>query len=134
MTGKKLPKEFSKLSKYSCSWIYSTEVERNKFRVNCTLVELQDFYDAMMPRMEEIADFLNNYSLTELPRECSNLMELALMAMEVAPAVEYYNNPDVPDAVDHEKFIIYPLPNKYSTKEECSDKSRSFQEMSYHEL
>ena len=121
MKRKKLPEVFSDLSRYSADWIHSTEVERNRYRVNCSLAELRGFYEAMMPKMEEISNFLNNYSLAELPRECTNLLELALMAMEVAPSVEYYNSPDVPDSVEHEKFIIYPLPNKYSTKEEYSD-------------
>ena len=118
MNEKILPAEFADLTKYTSAWVHSTEIDRNNFRVKRTLAELQDFYDAMMPRLEEIAGFLNNYPLNALPRECANLLELALMTMEMAPAIEYYHNPDVPDAVEHEKFLIYPLPNKYSVVQE----------------
>ena len=79
---------------------------------------MQDFYDTMLPRLEAIANFLNDYPLDALPRECANLLELALMAMEVAPAIEYYNNPDVPNSVEHEKFRIYPLRNNYAVVDE----------------
>ncbi len=115
-----LPSGFEDLSKYASEWIHATEIDRNRFRVSCTLPELQDFYDTMMPRLESIANYLNDYPLDALPRACANLLELALMTMEVAPAIEYYNNPDVPNAVEYEKFRIYPLRNNYSVVDEQS--------------
>ena len=113
-----LPDGFDDLSKYVPAWIHSTEIARNRFRVLRTMPQLQDFYDTMMPRLESITAFLNDYPLEALPRECANLLELALMTMEVAPAIEYYNNPDVPNSVEHEKFRIYPLRNNYSVVDE----------------
>jgi hypothetical protein len=35
------------------------------------------------------------------------------MAMEVAPAIEYYQAPDVPNSVAFEKFEILPAPQRY---------------------
>ena len=35
------------------------------------------------------------------------------MAMEVAPAVEYYNQPDVPNSVDVEVLKILPVDRAY---------------------
>jgi hypothetical protein len=109
-----LPSGFEDLSRYLPQWLHATEIDRNRFRVARALPELQDFYDTMMPRLEDIANFLNDFPLDALPRECANLLELALMAMEVAPATEYYNSPDVPNAVEHEKFRIFPLRNNYA--------------------
>lgn len=113
-----LPGGFEDLAQYAPAWIHASEIERNSFRVARTMPELQNFYATMMPRLEDISNFLNDFPLDALPRECANLLELALMTMEVAPAIEYYNNPDVPNSVEHEKFRIYPLPNNYSVVDE----------------
>ncbi len=115
MTSKRtLPKGFEDLAGFVPEWTYASEGERNAFRVARSLADLQSFYDATMPRLEEISSYLNNYPLTAMPRDCANLLELALMTMEVAPAVEYYHNPDVPNAVAYEKYRIYPLASKYT--------------------
>ena len=109
-----LPDGFEALSKYVPAWVHPTEKARNQFRVSQSLEELTEFYNAMLSRMDDIAKFLKPMSLENLPRDCANLLELALMAMEVAPAVEYYDSPDVPKAVDYDRFEIYHVPPKYS--------------------
>jgi hypothetical protein len=62
--------------------------------------------------------------LHAMPRECANLLELALMTMEVAPAVEYYNNPDVPESVEYEKFDILPVRQKYTVLEDSPNTNK----------
>ena len=113
-TNASLPDGFEVLANYVPAWVHATEIERNLFRVGRSMAELQEFYGTMMPRLEQIAAHLNDFPLDAMPRDCANLLELALMAMEVAPAIEYYNNPDVPNSVEHEKFRIFPLRQKYS--------------------
>ncbi|MEM7469552.1 MAG: hypothetical protein AAF387_22105 [Pseudomonadota bacterium] len=71
------------------------------------MLALQEFYDALHPKIKEIAAELDNCSLNSLNQPQADLMALALMFMEVAPAIEYYNNPDVPNAVDYNRFEIY---------------------------
>lgn len=113
MTGNVLPSEFQDLSELVCDWAHGTEQARNEFRVSRSMNELQNYYDRLMPRLEEISAYLDNYDLNKLAREHGNLLELALMAMEVAPAIEYYNNPDVPESVEYAKFRIFPVKPKY---------------------
>ncbi|MFT4564969.1 MAG: hypothetical protein ACI9BW_004739 [Gammaproteobacteria bacterium] len=114
MTNNALPSGFEDLAEFMPDWACATEIERNRFRVAQSLAELKRFYDAMMPRLDAISSFLNDFPLHAMPRDCANLLELALMTMEVAPAVEYYNSPDVPESVEYEKFDILPVRQKYT--------------------
>ncbi len=108
-----LPHGFADLERFVPEWVHSTERERNAFRVAQPLEALRDFYDATLPRLEAIAAYLDGAELQRLNRAQGNLLELALMTMEVAPAIEYYNAPDVPNSVAFEKFEILPVPPRY---------------------
>ena len=108
-----LPDGFEALQRFVPKWVHGTEKARNQFRVAQSLEDLTEFYTVMLERMDEIAKFLKPIPLENIPRDCANLLELALMAMEVAPAVEYYDSPDVPKAVDYDRFEIYNVAPKY---------------------
>ncbi len=108
-----LPPGFSELSRFVPTWTHATEHARNAFRTQQPLARLQEFYDALMPQLEGITLYLNELPLDALPRAAANLLELALMTMEVAPAIEYYQRPDVPDAVAYEKYQIFPVTPRY---------------------
>lgn len=110
----KLPANFAELEQFVPQWVFHAERDRNRFRVQQDLSALQHFYDLVLPKLPEITDTLDPFTLTNLPREHADLLALALMVMEVAPAVEYYNNPDVPNAVEYSRFEIYDTPAKYN--------------------
>ncbi|MEM7543554.1 MAG: hypothetical protein AAF384_18500 [Pseudomonadota bacterium] len=108
-----LPEGFEDLLPFVPQWVFSTERERNAFRVQQPMRDLKAFYDATLPRLDDIATHLDRYPLDAMPRAAANLLELALMSMEVAPAIEYYNSPDVPNSVEFEKFEILSAPLRY---------------------
>lgn len=108
-----LPAEFTDLARFVPEWALATERERNEFRTRQPYARLQEFYDALMPRLEAITAYLNPLPLQALPRDAANLLELALMLMEVSPAVEYYQRPDVPESVDYAKYQIFPVAPRY---------------------
>ncbi len=112
--GEALPQGFEDLSRFVPEWVFTTEAERNAFRVSQPMDRLSEFYDALIPRLETIAECLEETTLDRLTRPQGNLLELALMAMEVAPAIEYYKQPDVPDSVEIEKFEILPVAPRYN--------------------
>ena len=113
MTEEILPDGFEDLAQFVPQWVYSTEKARNEFRVSQSQDDLQQFYDALLPRLNSIVNALSDYNLEALPRAAANLLELALMCMEVAPAVEYYNHPDVPNSVEYGRFEIYSVKPQY---------------------
>lgn len=103
-----LPHEFDDLEQWVADWAIGDEAARNRKRLASSMQRLQAFYDALLPRMDAIIPHLNQYSLDELaPRELA-LLDLALMFMEVAPAVEIYKHPDVPWGFVAERFHILP--------------------------
>jgi len=108
-----LPAEFADLGRFVPEWTLPTERARNAFRTRQPYTRLQDYYDALMPRLDAITEYLNPLPLHALPRDAANLLELALMLMEVSPAVEYYQRADVPEAVDYAKYQIFPVTPRY---------------------
>lgn len=118
MSAKTLPKGFEELAQFVPQWVHGTEKARNAFRVNQSQERLQAFYDSVLPRLEDIANSLSSHSLDALSREAGNLLELALMCMEVAPAIEYYGNPDVPNSVEYQRFEIFPITPTYRVIED----------------
>ena len=109
-----LPANFNELEQFVPQWVFHSERDRNQFRVQQELSVLQHYYKLVLPRLPEITAALDSFALTSLPREYANLLALALMVMEVAPAVEYYDNSDVPNAVEYSRFEIYDIPVKYN--------------------
>ncbi|MEQ8167101.1 MAG: hypothetical protein RIC93_13620 [Alphaproteobacteria bacterium] len=112
--GQKLPEGFEDLEHFVPEWVLPTERERNHYRVHQDQAKLREFYDIMMPRMAEIAAYLDDFPLMEMPRLQANLLELALMQMEVAPAIDFYDQPDVPNSVEFEKFEVLPVKRRYA--------------------
>ena len=117
-----LPAGFEDLERFVPAWVFATERERNAFRVSQSQAALQDFYDAMIPRLEAIARRLDDAPLDALSLAEGRLLELALMAMEVAPAIEYYGTPDVPNSVEFEKFEILPVPVRYQIGDRAEER------------
>ena len=67
--------------------------------------EIQTFYDALLPRMEAVIDYLNQFPLETLPADAQRLMYLTLSLAEVAPAVELFKQPSVTDGYDAARFV-----------------------------
>lgn len=101
-----LPGEFADLEPYAAEWALDSEGARNAFRVLRPLAELDAFYAAVFPRLDAICEYIDRYSLDAMPRPAARLLELALMLMEVVPAVEVYRQPDVPNAFPFERFHV----------------------------
>ena len=85
MTVEKLPADFSALA------VPRTRVERERRasaprETTCSSAEeLEEFYKAMIEKIEEIAAYLDRFPLENLPPREMVLLDLALMFMEVAP-------------------------------------------------
>jgi len=101
-----LPEKFNELERFISEWSLATEQERNRKRRSSSMQEIRSFYDAMLQRMPAISEHLNGFSLHELPQKERRLLDLAFSFMEIAPAVEVYFSPDVPDAIEAERLLI----------------------------
>ncbi|HET9529499.1 MAG TPA: hypothetical protein VFQ92_04055 [Blastocatellia bacterium] len=101
-----LPEQFQDLGPFAAMWSLATESERNRRRRASTMEQLQAFYDAVLPRMDSIITYLNQYSLDDMPEDARRLFYIALSFMEVSPAVELLHEPDEAGVFEAERFKI----------------------------
>ena len=109
-----LPALFSELQVYvDDGWALATQQERNDKRCSSSMDELNSFYTALIARIEEIAAYLNQYSLECIPQDAARLLQLGQMLMEVAPAVEVMKSPDIPTDFERSRLIIHAQKQNY---------------------
>jgi hypothetical protein len=92
-----LPAEFSDLEQYA-DWALPTETERYNKRMASSMAELEAFYDAALPRVEDATKYLDNYDLKSLPEDALHLLHLYCALMTVSFPVEVWRQPRVPDS------------------------------------
>ncbi len=99
-----MPREFADLEKW-IGWSLATEGERSDRRQSSTMEDIQSFYDAMLPRMDDVLAYLEQFTLDGLPEDATRLFHLTLSLAEVAPAVEQFGQPSVVDGYDIKRFV-----------------------------
>ena len=101
-----LPNQFKDLTPFVSSWALATESERNKKRLSSTMEEIQAYYNTLLPRIDGIIAYLNQFSLGKMPGEAIRLLYLALSFMEISPAVELFGQPDEANVFEAARFRI----------------------------
>jgi len=93
-----LPAEFAGLALFS-DWILPTERERYAKRLATSMEEMQAFYDAAFPRLDEANKYLEDYPLGQpIPEPQRNLLLLMMSLVLVSFPVEIWQQPRVPDS------------------------------------
>lgn len=92
-----LPSEFADLERFS-DWCLPTEPERYAKRLASTMDEMQDFYDAAFPRLEDAIAYCDKFPLHDLPDDARALMHLMQSLINVSFPVEAWKQPRVPDS------------------------------------
>ena len=105
MSERLLPDSFQDLEPFAATWALATERERKSRRLASTMEELQVFYTAILPRMEAVITYLDQFPLEAMPAEAQRLLSLTLSLAEVAMAVELFKQPSVADGYDAERFV-----------------------------
>jgi hypothetical protein len=92
-----LPAAFADLEPFT-AWALATERERFAKRLSSTMDELQAFYDAAFPRLEEAIAYLDGFDLTALPEDATRLLWLCYSLINASFPVEVWRQPRVPDS------------------------------------
>ncbi|MGI8329488.1 hypothetical protein ACRYCC_05940 [Actinomadura scrupuli] len=92
-----LPAEFEDLKPYA-AWALPTEPERYARRLASSMAEMQDFYDAAFPRLEDAIAYCDTFDWDDLPDEARTLMHLMQSLVMVSFPVEVWKQPRVPDS------------------------------------
>ncbi len=66
--------DFSELSPFLADWGLPTSAERVARRTGSTIAQMRAFHEAMLPRLEEVINYLNNFAVADIP---TNDMALA---------------------------------------------------------
>jgi hypothetical protein len=98
-----LPTAFVDLEPH-VGWALPTETERNAHRMASSQAELEAFANALVPRLDDIAAYLNQFPLDAMPADARALFYILLSVAEVAPAVESYRRPVVPFGFSGQRF------------------------------
>jgi hypothetical protein len=104
-----LPEPFADLAPYLV-WALPTDRERCVKRQSSSMDEINAFYDAILPRMDAILSYLEQYLPEQIPVDAQNLFFLTLSLAKIAPAVEMYGEPNAEglDALRLTNVDIYP--------------------------
>jgi hypothetical protein len=101
-----LPAQFAEWEPYAATWCLATEHDRREQRMHSTQAQLEQFYKAVKPRLDEAIQYLNGFALDALPPRERNLLNLTLSLVEVSVAVELFFNPWPLDAYAWDKFSV----------------------------
>jgi hypothetical protein len=103
-----LPPDFADLEPYA-DWSLATEAERYAKRLASTMDELQAFYDAAFPRLEDMTAYLDALPLDALPADATRLLWLCYSLVNASFPVEVWRQPRVPDSgAAHIDVVVEP--------------------------
>jgi hypothetical protein len=97
VTAPALPDAFADLAPFA-DWALPDERARYAKRIATTMDELQSFYDAAFPRLEDAMSYLDAFALDALPDDARRLLWLYCALVTVSFPVEVWRQPRVPDS------------------------------------
>ena len=92
-----LPAEFADLRPY-LAWALPTEPERYGRRMASSMDDMQAFYDAAFPRLQDAIAYCGETPLDELSDDARTLLHLMQSLVMVSFPVEVWKQPRVPDS------------------------------------
>ncbi len=105
-----LPDRFAELEPFA-SWCLPSEYDRYAKRLASSMDELQAFYDAAFPRIEDSVDYLKGVPLAGISPEDRNLLWLFASLVTVSFPVEVWRQPRVPDSgASSIDVVVEPVP------------------------
>jgi hypothetical protein len=106
-----LPPEFAELERFGPTWCLATESERYARRLASSMEEMQSFYDACFPRLNDAIDYCDRFPLDDLPDDARRLLQLVHSLVMVSMPVEIWRQPRPVDSADAElERVAEPLP------------------------
>jgi hypothetical protein len=93
----RLPAAFADLEPFA-AWALATEPERYAKRLGSSMAEMQAFYDAAFPRLEDAISYIDQNPIDDLPDDARTMMHLMQSLVMVSFPVEVWKQPRVPDS------------------------------------
>jgi hypothetical protein len=99
-----LPSPFADLEQLADRWARPTIAARHALRLSTSPAERAELYNALLPQLPQILEFLGGSELEKLDQPEERLLQLALSAVQVALAIE--NNGNGPREAMHAKSAV----------------------------
>ena len=99
-----LPEGFDDLTRFA-DWALEPERARAEKSAAASMEEIRAFYDAVMPRLDEILDYLEGHFGGEMPAPAHRLYLMTLSLVDVAILVELYKEGESVDYCDPLRFV-----------------------------
>lgn len=87
--------DFSELQEFIDEWGHADAHQRLGKRSSSDFSDIKRFYDAAVPRLGEIIEFLNRFPVDDIPEEYKPLAYMALAACEVDDPVNVWNSSEL---------------------------------------
>src|SRR5262249_36538442 len=71
-----LPDGFSDLERFAHKWCLATERERWAERMSSTMPQMQELYDAVLPRVPDALAYCDKFPLDDMPEDAVHLLQL----------------------------------------------------------
>ena len=105
-----LPAAFAELEPFA-DWALPSEADRYAKRIRSSMEDLQMFYDAAFPRLEDGAEYLKGVALDGISDEDRSLLHLFEALVTVSFPVEVWRQPRVPDSgASSIDVVVEPVP------------------------
>lgn len=105
-----LPASFADLEPFA-DWALPSERDRYGKRLATSMADLQAFYDAAFPRLEDGTEYLKGVQLKGISDEDRNLLWLFSSLVTVSFPVEVWRQPRVPDSgASSIDVVVEPVP------------------------
>jgi hypothetical protein len=92
-----LPPQFADLEPFA-DWALATEAQRYAKRLSSSMDEMQAFYDAVFPRLDDAIAHLDKIGIGALPDPELHLLWLTYSLVNVSFPVEVWRQARVPDS------------------------------------
>ncbi|AJP47629.1 hypothetical protein PG1C_02410 [Rugosibacter aromaticivorans] len=97
--------ELSALEAHIAAWGLPTTEHRLSKRLSSSMDEVRAFYDAMLPKLPEVIDYLNQFPLDGIPKNDNPLVWATLAMCEVDNAVNKWNRVVLDTGIDIRRMI-----------------------------
>jgi hypothetical protein len=88
------------LEAFTREWGLDTAAKRLAKRAGSSIEEIRAFHEAIVPRLQELIDFLNTFPVEEIPAEYRALGFTVLAALETDDPLHIWRRPNLKRASD----------------------------------
>jgi hypothetical protein len=92
-----LPPAFAELERF-IDWAIPTEEARYHKRINSSMAEMREFYEAIILRADDARKYLDTCDYPDLPPDALRLLWMLFSLIVVSYPVDVFGRPRVPDS------------------------------------